>query len=169
VLRALGERMGFAAHVIPPLLVDGTPVSSSEIRAALKAGDVVRAARCLGRPYTIGGKVTRGAGRGRTIGFPTANLDPDRPLLVPIGVYACRADTDGRLGPAVVNVGVRPTFGDNELAIEAYLLDFTGDLYGGQLRLHFVERLRGERRFQSLEELKLQIGRDVETARRVLS
>lgn len=168
LLRSLGERVGFATYVVPPLLVDAIPVSSSEIRTALREGDVVRAARYLGRPYSIAGVVTRGAGRGRTLGFPTANLDPDRPLLVPIGVYACRAEIDGRFAAAVVNVGLRPTFGDNDLAIEAYLLDFSADLYGAKLRLHIMARLRGEQKFGSVDELKAQISRDVEAARRQL-
>lgn len=167
-LRSLGERIGFLTEVVPPFLVDGIPVSSSEIRAALKEGDVVRAARYLGRPYSIAGVVTRGAGRGRTLGFPTANVGPERPLLVPIGVYACRAERAARVEPAVVNVGVRPTFGVNDLAVEAYLLDFVGDLYGERLRLHFVARLRGEQKFQSVDELRAQIGRDVEAARQRL-
>ena len=164
-LCSIGERVGFTTHVVPPFLVDGIPVSSSEIRTALKEGDVGRAARHLGRPYSIGGTVTGGAGRGRTLGFPTANLDPDRPLLVPTGVYACRAEVEGGLHPAVVNVGVRPTFGENDLAIEAYLIDFSGDLYGLRLRLSFVARLRGEQKFRSVNELGAQIGRDVEAAR----
>ncbi len=168
LLRSLGDRVGLVTHVVPPLLVDGIPVSSSEIRAALREGDVGRAARCLGRPYSIGGTVMRGAGRGRTLGFPTANLDPERPLLVPTGVYACRVEIDGQLRPAVVNVGVRPTFGENELAIEAYLIDLSRDLYGVRLKLHFVERLRGEQKFQSVDELRAQIGRDVDAARHSL-
>jgi riboflavin kinase/FMN adenylyltransferase len=168
LLRSLGGPVGLVTHVVPPLLVDGIPVSSSEIRAALRDGDVGRAARYLGRPYSIGGTVMRGAGRGRTLGFPTANLDPERPLLVPSGVYACRAEFDGQLRPAVVNVGVRPTFGENDLAIEAYLIDLSGDLYGVRLRLHFVERLRGELKFPSVDELRAQIGRDVDAARNAL-
>ena len=168
LLRDLGARVGFTTHVVPPLLVDGIPVSSSEIRTALKEGDVGRAARYLGRPYSIAGVVTRGAGRGRTLGFPTANLDADRPLLVPIGVYACRAEVDGGFEAAVVNVGVRPTFGDNDLAIEAYLLNFSRDIYGARLRLHMMARLRGEQKFGSVDELRAQIGRDVEAARRRL-
>jgi riboflavin kinase/FMN adenylyltransferase len=168
LLCAVGAPLGLVTHVVPPLLVDGVPVSSSEIRTALKAGDVSRAARYLGRPYSIGGTVTRGAGRGRTLGFPTANLDPERPLLVPTGVYACRAEVDGRLHPAVVNVGVRPTFGENALAIEAFLMDVAADLYDRQLRLHFVARLRGEQKFAGVDELRAQIARDVEAARRAL-
>lgn len=168
LLCAVGAPLGLATHVVPPLLVDGVPVSSSEIRTALKEGDVSRAARYLGRPYSIGGTVTRGAGRGRTLGFPTANLDPERPLLVPTGVYACRAEVLGGLHRAVLNVGVRPTFGDNALAIEAYLMDIAADLYGRPLRLHFVARLRGEQKFASVDELRAQIARDVEAARRAL-
>ena len=168
LLGEFGERIGLVTHVVPPLLVDGIMVSSSEIRSALMEGEVVRAARYLGRPYSIAGVVTRGAARGRTLGFPTANLEPDRPLLTPIGVYACRADLGGRLERSVVNVGVRPTFGTNALAIEAHLLDFSGDLYDTKLALHFIGRLRGEQKFQEINELKAQIARDVEAARRLL-
>lgn len=168
LLHAVGQPLGLVTHVVPPLLVDGVPVSSSEIRTALKEGDVRRASRYLGRPYSIGGTVTRGAARGRTLGFPTANLAPERPLLVPTGVYACRAEIEGAFHGAVVNVGVRPTFGVNAMAIEAYLLDFAGGLYDRPLRLHFVVRLRGEQKFASVDELRAQIARDVEAGRRAL-
>jgi riboflavin kinase / FMN adenylyltransferase len=168
LLCSMGAPLGLVTHVVPPLLVDGAPVSSSEIRAALKDGDVARAARCLGRPYSIGGRVVRGDARGRTLGFPTANLAPERPLLVPAGVYACRAETLGGLHRAVVNVGVRPTFGDNALSIEAHLLDISADLYDQPLRLHFVARLRGEQKFASIDALKAQIAADVEAGRREL-
>jgi riboflavin kinase/FMN adenylyltransferase len=169
LLCAMGGPIGLVTHVVPALLVDGVPVSSSEIRAVLRDGDVSRAARYLGRPYSIAGTVTRGAGRGRTLGFPTANLDPERPLLVPTGVYACRAEIDGASHRAVVNVGVRPTFGENALAIEAFLMDVTADLYGRPLQLHFMARLRGEQKFGSVDELRAQIARDVEAARRQLT
>ncbi len=169
LLSAVGGPVGLVTHVVPPLLVDGVVVSSSEIRTALREGDVVRAARYLGRPYSIAGRVTHGDGRGRTLGFPTANLDPDRPLLVPTGVYACRAEVDGETHPAVVNVGVRPTFGENALAIEAHLMDVAADLYGHALELRFMTRLRGERKFGGVDELRAQIARDVEAARRELS
>jgi riboflavin kinase/FMN adenylyltransferase len=168
LLCSIGAPIGLVTHVVPPFLVDDVPVSSSEIRIALREGDVRRAARYLGRPYSVSGTVTRGAGRGRTLGFPTANLDPERPLLVPTGVYACRAEVDGGLHRAVVNVGVRPTFGDNALAVEAFLMDFAGDLYDHALRLRFVARLRGEQKFGSVDELRAQITRDVEAARREL-
>jgi riboflavin kinase/FMN adenylyltransferase len=168
LLGAMGAPLGLQTHVVPPFVVDGVVVSSSEIRAVLRAGDVVRAARYFGRPYSIAGVVTRGAGRGRTLGYPTANLDPDRPLLLPTGVYACRAEIGGGTHRAVVNVGVRPTFGDNALAVEAYLLDVSADLYDRPLRLHFVARLRGEQKFGGVDELRAQIARDVEAAVRAL-
>lgn len=165
LLQELASRLGFQAHVVPPLTVGGVPVSSSEVRTALQRGDVVAAARFLGRPYAIGGTVTSGAGRGRTLGFPTANLAPDGNLLIPRGVYGCLAHVDGVVHPSVVNIGVRPTFAETTLAIEAHLLDFTGDLYGRRMRLDFMLHLREEMRFPSVEDLKAQIARDVEAAR----
>ncbi len=165
LLEGLAGRLGFKAHVIAPLTVDGVPVSSSEVRATLGRGDVATAARLLGRPWAITGRVTSGAGRGRSLGFPTANIEPDLPLLVPRGVYGGRVEIEGRRYPAVVNIGVRPTFGETVLAVEAHLLDFSGDLYTRTVRLEFVERLRDEMRFPSVEGLKAQIGRDIEAAR----
>lgn len=168
LLRALGPSVGFRVDVIEPLAVDGVAVSSTAIRAALGRGDLDAAARMLGRPYTLPGKVVAGAGRGRTLGFPTANVAPDRPVLVAAGVYACRADVGGHSHPAVVNIGVRPTFGEDTLAVEAHLLDFAGDLYGQTFCLTFVARVREERRFPSVEALRAQIAQDAETARRRL-
>jgi riboflavin kinase / FMN adenylyltransferase len=165
LLQELAPRMGFQAHVVPPMTVEGAPVSSSEIRAALLRGDVIRAARDLGRPYSIAGPVTSGAGRGRTLGFPTANVESERPVLVARGVYRGRMLVDDAAHPAVVNVGVRPTFGETTLAVEAHLLDFSGDLYGRRVRLEFLERLREEMRFPSVEALKAQVARDIESAR----
>ena len=165
LLTDLAEQLGFQAHVVPPLEVDGVPVSSTEIRAMLQRGDVVRAARFLGRPYAIAGTVTAGAGRGRSLGFPTANIAADRGLLVPLGVYLGRVGAEGRPWPAVVNIGVRPTFGETTVAIEAHLLNFSGDLYGRPVRLEFLDRLRDEMRFGSVDELKAQIARDIAAAR----
>jgi riboflavin kinase/FMN adenylyltransferase len=168
LLEELGARYGFRAHLVPALTVDGVTVSSTEIRAALQRGEVERAARLLGRAYSLPGTVVAGEGRGRTLGFPTANLEVDRPPLVPAGVYACHARLAGALHPAVVNVGVRPTFGGQTLAVEAHLLDFKGDLYGARMILKFVARLRDERRFPSIEALASQIRDDVVAARRRL-
>ena len=168
LLRSLGERLGFRTHVAEPLLVEGVAVSSTEIRAALQRGHLDTAARLLGRPYTLLGTIGHGAGRGRTLGFPTANLVPSRPVLVASGVYACMAVVDGQKERAVVNVGVRPTFGEAALAVEAYLLDFAGDIYGQTMTLTFVFRIREERRFSSVDALKGQIQVDAEEARRRL-
>jgi riboflavin kinase/FMN adenylyltransferase len=168
LLRSLGERLGFRTHVAEPLLVEGVAVSSTEIRAALQRGDLDTAARLLGRPYTLLGTIGHGAGRGRTLGFPTANLVPSRPVLVAPGVYACMAAVDGQKERAVVNVGVRPTFGETSLAVEAYLLDFAGDIYGQTMVLTFMSRIREERRFPSVDALKGQIQADAEEARRRL-
>ena len=147
-------------------MVAGVAVSSTEIRAALQRGDLDAAARLLGRSYTLSGTVTHGAGRGRTLGFPTANVAPTRPVLVAAGVYACTAEVGGRKERAVVNVGVRPTFNETTLAVEAYLLDFSGDIYGQTITLTFMSRIREERRFPSVEALRTQIESDVAEARR---
>ena len=162
--RMLAADERFATDVHPLLEVDGEIVSSSHIRGLVLAGDVAGANRMLGAPFQLCGEVVRGDERGRELGFPTANLIPDEPLACPgHGVYACLADEH----PAAVSIGVRPTFktGRGEL-IEAYLLDFEGDLYGSCLRLDFLERLRGERRFGTPEALTAQMHRDVDEARR---
>jgi riboflavin kinase/FMN adenylyltransferase len=163
--RLLAADGRFSTVVRPLLEVDGEVVSSSHIRGLVLAGEVAEANRLLGSPFQLRGQVTRGDERGRELGFPTANLVPEEALACPgHGVYACLSD--GR--PAAVSIGVRPTFttGRGEL-IEAYLLDFEGDLYGSQLRLEFLERLRGERRFDSREALIEQMHRDVERTREV--
>ncbi len=165
LLQSLGARHGFLTHVLPPLKVDGQTVSSSAIREALRDGDPARARRFLGHPYTITGPVLRGAGRGRTLGFPTANLRPDRAVLLPPGVYVARATHAGGRAGAVVNIGYRPTFGDNQYWIEAFLLDFSGDLYDRPLTLAFYHRLRPEMKFGSVDLLKQQVMADIETAR----
>jgi riboflavin kinase/FMN adenylyltransferase len=165
LLQTLGARLGFRTHVVPPLVVDGVPVSSSAVRDALERGDVAQAARYLGRPYSVTGRVVAGAGRGRALGFPTANVAPDVDPLVPNGVYACRVVVDGATRAAVVNIGTRPTFGETMRAVEAHLLDFTGDLYGRTARVEFVGRLRDERRFPDVDALRAQIAADIATAR----
>jgi riboflavin kinase/FMN adenylyltransferase len=155
----------FATVVHPLLEVDGEIVSSSHIRGLVLAGEVAQATHFLGAPFQLRGDVSHGDERGRELGFPTANLIPEEDLACPgHGVYACLAD--GR--PAAVSIGVRPTFktGRGEL-IEAYILDFDGDLYGIELRLEFLERLRGERRFDTPEALIEQMHRDVERTREI--
>jgi riboflavin kinase/FMN adenylyltransferase len=167
----LSEDERFSTRVAPLLEVEGEIVSSSHIRGLVLAGEVEQATRFLGAPFQMRGEVVHGDERGRQLGFPTANLVPDDALVCPgHGVYACLADTgDGAPPlPAAVNIGVRPTFdtGRGEL-IEAYILDFEGDLYGKQLRLDFLSRLRGERRFSSAEALVEQMRRDVQCTREI--
>lgn len=165
LLLSLGAKHGFATHVLPPLQVDGQKVSSSTIREALREGDPARARRFLGHPYSISGPVLRGAGRGTALGFATANIRPAHPVLLPPGVYVARADWAGGSAGAVVNIGFRPTFGDNQYWIEAHLLDFAGDLYDRPLTLAFYERIRTEMKFASVDLLKRQVMADIETAR----
>jgi riboflavin kinase/FMN adenylyltransferase len=159
----LAGRDEFDTRVVPLLDIDGETVSSSRIRALIGAGEVDLATKLLGAPFLMEGEVVEGDKRGRKLGFPTANLVPDDAMVVPgHGVYAAFADGH----PAAVNVGVRPMFETGRgLLIEAYLIDFEGDLYGRTLRLAFVERLRGERRFPGVEDLIAQMHRDVEQAR----
>jgi riboflavin kinase / FMN adenylyltransferase len=169
-LQRLRADSRFETRVVPLLEVDGEVVSSSHIRGLVLGGAVEYADKLLGAPFTFSGEVTEGDKRGRTLGFPTANLLPRDGYVVPgHGVYACRAWTeDGVVHVAATNVGVRPMFvtGRGEL-IEAFLVDFDGDLYGSQLRLEFLKRLRGEKRFESVEALIEQMGRDVEEARAI--
>ncbi|WP_119068001.1 bifunctional riboflavin kinase/FAD synthetase [Rubrobacter indicoceani] len=145
-------------------------ISSTRIRAMLDAGDVAGAATLLGRPHEVTGIVIPGDRRGRTIGFPTANVLPPQDVIVPErGVYACLVRLRGELYPSCVNVGFAPTFGERESRIEAHLLDFEGDIYGERIGVGFVSRIRGEKKFSGVEELVEQIGRDSERARSLLA
>ncbi len=167
----LAERaapLGIRVHVVPPLTVNGVVVSSTSVRDALRQGDVERAAALLGRPYRMRGRVGRGAMRGRQLGFPTANLLPAGPVLLASGVYAGRAEWDGGAAPAVVNVGIRPTFAESALTVEAHLLDVAVDLYDRPLTLAFLARIRDEMTFPSVDALRHRIGEDVAVARRLL-
>lgn len=166
-LAAFGEEGGFEVEVVEMVgAVGGEVVSATRIRSLIAAGEVMAAARFLGRPFEVRGQVIRGDGRGRTIGFPTANLYVPERMAVPAdGVYAAWAELAGETFPSLVNIGVRPTFGSDRRVVEAYLVDFEGDLYGRELALRFVDRLRPERRFESVEALVEQLHRDVETGR----
>jgi riboflavin kinase/FMN adenylyltransferase len=159
----LASRSEFSTRVVPLVEVDGETVSSSRIRALVAAGEVDAAMRCLGAPYLLEGEVVEGDRRGRDLGFPTANIVPSEEYVYPgHGVYAAFANGH----PAAVNVGVRPTFETGRgMLVESYLIDFDGDLYGRPLRVAFIARLRGEKRFASVEELVAQMHRDVEEAR----
>jgi riboflavin kinase/FMN adenylyltransferase len=164
----LADDPRFETRTVPLLEVDGEVVSSSHIRGLVAGGALQYADELLGAPFAVDGEVQHGDKRGRTLGFPTANLVPRQGFVVPgHGVYACRvALPDGTLVAAATNVGVRPQFvtGRGEL-IEAFLIDWSGDLYGEKIRIEFLRRLRGERRFESVEALVEQMGRDVDEAR----
>lgn len=166
-LLSAAETRGAAVSIVDAVSLEGVVVSSSKVREYVLEGRVEAAARLLGRPFDLDGVVVPGAGRGRTIGFPTANVDTANELRPAAGVYAVRVRVAGeaaRHGGAA-NIGVKPTFGGGEVTIEAHLFDFTADLYGKRLRVEFLERLRPEKRFASASELSAQIARDLEAAR----
>jgi riboflavin kinase / FMN adenylyltransferase len=172
-LREAATARGAQVHVVPPVTVDGVVASSSRIREYILEGRVGAAWRLLGRPFDLDGTVIPGAGRGRGLGFPTANVDTLNELRPAPGVYAIRVrfldEPPSAWRPGVANIGVKPTFGGSEVTIEAHLLDFSGDVYGRELRVRFLERLRAERRFGSAAELAGQIKRDVEAARAIIA
>src|SRR5690606_28497206 len=171
-LRELGAERGFTVQTIELVKADEQDevISSSKIRQALDEGQVELAAQWLGRPYAVRGEVIHGLARGRTIGFPTANIDVWQEKVLPkFGIYAGWAILEnGDVYKAVTNVGIRPTFEEQGVTVEAYLLDFDGDLYGQQLEFAFVHYLRGEERFDNIADLIAQIHRDAEQGRQLL-
>lgn len=196
-LKALGEELDFCVEEVPPRVYQGEVVSSTAIRGALSRGDVIKVRELLGRGFTLEGQVSKGDERGKILGFPTANLIPDLEQALPAdGVYATRVfrpfetglsqremsnlETAARLHDvgkigisetvykAVTNIGIRPTFGGGQRLVEVHLLDFEGELYGQEIEIELVDRLRDEMKFSSAEELKAQIMRDVTQARAIL-
>lgn len=170
-LREQGKEKGFSVETIELLLDEGShePISSQSIREALKVGDVAKAADYLGRPYRLSGEIVYGQQRGRTIGFPTANLDIWSEQLLPeIGVYATRAHLGDETFMSVTNIGKRPTFDGVGITVEAHLLDFDRDIYGDTLQLDFIERLRGEVKFSGIDALVEQIRQDAVDGRKIL-
>ncbi|WP_321370668.1 bifunctional riboflavin kinase/FAD synthetase [uncultured Desulfuromusa sp.] len=167
-LKSCGEERGFSVEVLQPVGADGLPYSSTRIRAMVAAGDMTGVVRLLGRQYNLEGLVVPGDQRGRELGFPTANLETDKELLPPSGVYAVKVRHDLQEYGGVVNIGTRPTFDGKKSTIEVYLLDYTGQLYGQKLRMYFVERLRGEKKFSSVDQLVDAIEDDIAQARPIL-
>lgn len=171
-LRTLGALRGFAVDVVPPVIgSDGEPVSSSAIRRAVEAGDLERAADALGRRYGVTGRVVSGARRGRLLGYPTANVErpPARKLLPPYGVYAVIASTPRGVFEGMMNLGPRPTFGEQDVSLEVHLFDADDDFYGDRVRVDFVKRLRDTMRFPSPDALVAQLAHDERDARRALT
>ncbi|MGK7346525.1 MAG: bifunctional riboflavin kinase/FAD synthetase [Candidatus Nitrospinota bacterium M3_3B_026] len=169
-LRKMGAELGFGVEVVEPVMVDGTRVSSTCVRDYLLEGEIGEATKRLGRYYSIAGRVVSGYMRGRAIGFPTANLETPYEVIPAVGVYAVFA----RVGPGewhegVLNIGFNPTFNRDDFIVEVHLLDMEGELYGTEVEVFFVERLRDEKAFGSVEELKDQIDTDIKWARRILA
>jgi len=160
LLAAIGQRAGFDVDCAQAVEVEGRTVSSSAIRAALREGEVALAGRLLGRPFAVTGLVARGEARGRELGFPTANLEPDNTLLPRAGVYLSQVRALAGRHPAMTNVGLRPTFGGERLCVETHLLDFDQDLYGQRIEILFLERLRDEQHFDGPGMLADQLARD---------
>lgn len=169
-LRLLGQEMGFSVDVVPAVVVNGEVVSSSSIRQALARGDMKKVKKLFGRYFSLSGQVVRGDGRGRTLGFPTANMEVNPEQALPgDGVYATIAHVGQKFFPSVTNVGFRPTFSGDKRLVETYLIDYKGELLGQKLTIDLVDKLREEKRFETVEGLKSQIDRDVEKARRILA
>lgn len=168
-LKKMGGELGFEVEVVPPVLVEGTRVSSTCIRDFLLEGEIEEATRRLGRYYSIAGRVVSGYQRGRAIGFPTANLETPYELIPATGVYAVFARLGvGQWYEGVVNVGFNPTFNRDDFIVEAHLLDLEGRLYGEEIEIFFVKRLRDEKSFGSVDELKAQIEQDIKQTREIL-
>ena len=169
-LRLLGQEMNFGVTVVLPVMRNGEVVSSTAIRQALADGDMKKVYNLAGRPFSLHGHIVTGAGRGVELGFPTANLDIDPEQAIPAnGVYATWAYIDGRAYQSMTNIGERPTFGGRECTVEVYVLDYHSDLYGRELRIDIIERVRGEKQFNTAEELKKQIAEDVKQGRAILN
>lgn len=170
LLMKKAAQLGMGCDIIPAVTLDGKTVSSTHIRSLLQNGEMKEAARFLGYPYTMRGKVRHGKGLGRTIGAPTLNLIPSDHQLIPAyGVYATRVTVDGREYGAVTNVGVRPTVDENGgVTVESHLIDVSAQLYGSDCRVEFVRRLRGEMKFESLAALQEQIAKDILSAKEIL-
>jgi len=167
-LKASGRRIGFQVEVMGAVKTGGVISSSTGIRLAILDGNVKLASEMLGRPYGVTGSVVKGYRRGTEIGYPTANIKSEK-VIPATGVYAIIARLEGVRHPGVINIGYNPTFGNEEISTEVHLLDFEGNIYGKDITILFIDRLRDETKFESSEELALQIKRDIERAREILS
>jgi riboflavin kinase / FMN adenylyltransferase len=168
-LKNLGQSMDFSITIVPPLVINGEVVSSTTIRKALAAGDMSKVRELTGRPFQLAGKVVSGYGRGTGMGLPTANLEISSDhALPPDGVYTGWAYINGNTYQMMTNIGKNPTFGINKRTVEAYLIDYHGDLYGTDLQLDIVARLRDEKKFGSSEALKKQVAEDIREGKKIL-
>jgi riboflavin kinase / FMN adenylyltransferase len=169
LLGKFGQRDGFDVEIIPPVEVDGQIVSSTAIRGAVASGNVAGAIPLLGRAFSLTGEIRAGAGRGRTILFPTLNLSPEQELLPKLGVYATESAVGGKLYSSVTNVGTRPTFNGEGVTVESHLFGFSENIASGPMEVRFYARVRDEQKFSGADELRAQIARDIDTARKFFS
>jgi riboflavin kinase / FMN adenylyltransferase len=169
LLGEFGKRDGFDVEIVSPVEVGGQIVSSTSIRGAVASGDVAAAIPLLGRAFSLTGEIRAGAGRGRTILFPTLNMAPEQELLPKLGVYATESVVGGKLYTSVTNVGTRPTFNGAGVTVESHLFGFSENVSGGAMEVRFHARIRDERKFSGADELRAQIARDIETARKFFS
>jgi riboflavin kinase / FMN adenylyltransferase len=170
LLKKLGKEMNFSVTVVPPLTINGEVVSSTAIRQSLAEGNMQKYSKMTGRAFSLHGKVVAGAGRGGGLGFPTANLDVSKGQAIPLeGVYCGMAHINGSVYQTMTNVGCNPTFGENELTVESFLINYDGDLYGHKLSVDFISRLRDEKKFKNINELKKQVADDVKRGKEILS
>lgn len=168
-LKQMGEQSGFIVHIIDPIKAKGEVVSSSRIRALLVAGKVEEAAELLGRPYSLTGPVIKGHQTGNANGFPTANIKTDVNMLPAKGVYAAQIFLDGATHHGVVNIGINPTFNRNQLSVETHILDFNQSIYGKEIEVNFIRRIRSEIAFPSADALARQIRKDIQNARAIFA
>ncbi len=165
----LGREFGFDTDIVGPVKIGGIEVSSTKVRELIGTGDLRAAARLLGRYHFLSGQVVRGRERGRTIGYPTANLASETECIPPDGVYAARVILGDGAYPSIANIGMRPTFSESARSIEAHIFDFTRDIYGTRIKLEPIERIRPERKFDNADALKAQIALDLSKAREILA
>lgn len=169
VMVDLGRELGFDVTVVGPVKEGGVEVSSTKVRELIAAADLKAASDLLGRYHFLSGRVVRGRERGRTIGFPTANLQPETECIPPDGVYATRVILEDGVYPSITNIGMRPTFAEQERSIETHIFDFDRELYGMKIKLELVERVRPERKFESAEALGKQIAQDIQRVKQILT
>ena len=169
LLKSIGQESGFGVTVVPPTQLNGLPVHSTRIRQAIGRGDLGLASQLLGRTYSLRGTIVQGDGRGRQIGFPTANIEPGAQLCPPNGVYAIRAKLVNRWLDGVLNIGIRPTFDGTKFQVESHLFDFDEDVYGETIEIFFIEKIRNERKFSDIQTLVQQIHRDIAVAHKILA
>ena len=170
LLRSMGEKLGFRVHMVDPIYLSGTLVSSTSIRNLIREGNLIEGKRLLGRDYHIAGTVAKGADRGgKVLGFPTANIIPEDELIPRQGVYAVSVELGDETHQGVCNIGYNPTFGDNSLSIETHILDFSGDIVGEQINIIFIQHMRDEKTFNGIQGLADQIAKDINQAKELFN